>query len=449
MTDTEALELVKSIVAPEALSYVQEIVFKFSWEGRLYPQIAKDAGYHPEYIRDVGAQLWRSISDALDQKVTKKNVRMILSQLEPLSTNGHGKERLLSPVQHPSAGMNAISFPSTALPLKSSVYLSRLDLESQAFSEVDRPGGLIRIKAPGSRGKTSLVLRVLDYARQRGMKTVLLNFQEVDGSIAGDLGRFLRWFGLNVTYQLGLESKLDDYWDEELGHKISCKLYFREYLLRQTARPWVLALDEVDQIFEYPELVQEFLPMLRAWHEEGMEQSIWQNLRLVMAYNTEVYVPLKISQSPFNIGLALQLPELTSAEIQTLIECYELSGVAADGSAVAQQLQALVGGHPHLVQTALYWLKHGDIQLQKLLADAPTQAGIYAGHLRRHWQVLQRHPGLLEAIRELLKSPEGLQLDAVCAYRLESLGLIRLEGNIATLSCDLYRQYFNAMLFSA
>ncbi|MEM9908846.1 MAG: serine/threonine protein kinase, partial [Cyanobacteria bacterium P01_D01_bin.44] len=74
MTDTEALALVKSIVAPERLSYVQEIVFKFSWEGRLYPQIAKDAGYHPEYIRDVGAQLWRSLSDSLGQKITKKNV---------------------------------------------------------------------------------------------------------------------------------------------------------------------------------------------------------------------------------------------------------------------------------------------------------------------------------------------------------------------------------------
>ncbi|MEM8805254.1 MAG: AAA-like domain-containing protein [Cyanobacteria bacterium P01_G01_bin.38] len=448
MTDTEALALVKSIVAPETLSYVQEIVFKFSWEGRLYPQIAKDAGYHPEYIRDVGAQLWRSLSDSLGQKITKKNVRFILSQLEAPSSNGHdnGQAPVSSPIQNPPSGMNTISFPSTALPLKSSVYLSRLDLESQAFSEVDRPSGLLRIKAPGSRGKTSLVLRVLDYARQRGMQTVLLNFQEVDGAIASDLGRFLRWFSLNVTYQLGLESKLDDYWDEELGNKISCKLYFREYLLKQMARPWVLALDQVDQIFEYPDLVQEFLPMLRAWHEEGMEQSIWQNLRLVMSYSTEVYVPLKISQSPFNIGLALHLPELTLDEIKTLVECYELPWGVDETSQGVQQLQALVGGHPYLVQTALYWLKNSEIRLPDLLANAPTQSGIYAGHLRRHWQVLQRHPGLLEAIRELLRSPQGLQLEALCAYRLESLGLIKLTGNVAQLSCNLYQQYFQSML---
>ncbi|MEO1401413.1 MAG: AAA-like domain-containing protein [Cyanobacteria bacterium J06635_1] len=444
MTDTEALELVKKIVAPETLSYVQEIVFKFSWEGRLYPQIAKDAGYHPEYIRDVGAQLWRSLSDSLGQKITKKNVRFILSQLELPSPDGYNRSS--SPIQNPPSGMNTISFPSTALPLKSLVYLSRLDLESQAFSEVDRPGGLLRIKAPGSRGKTSLVLRVLDYTRQRGMQTVLLNFQEVDGAIASDLGRFLRWFSLNVTYQLGLESKLDDYWDEELGHKISCKLYFREYLLKQIARPWVLALDQVDQIFEYPDLVQEFLPMLRAWHEEGMEQSIWQNLRLVMAYSTEVYVPLKISQSPFNIGLALQLPELTLAEIKTLVDCYQLPWGVDEVSQGVEQLQALVGGHPYLVQTALYWLKHSDIELSDLLANAPTQGGIYAGHLRRHWQVLQRQPGLLEAVLELIKSPRGVQLDALCAYRLESLGLIKLTGNTAVLSCDLYRQYFQSML---
>ena len=71
MTELEALEQVKQAIAPESLSYVQEVVFKQSWEGQLYPEIAKSVGYHPEYIRDVGAQLWRSLSESIGQKVTK------------------------------------------------------------------------------------------------------------------------------------------------------------------------------------------------------------------------------------------------------------------------------------------------------------------------------------------------------------------------------------------
>ncbi|PZO19630.1 MAG: hypothetical protein DCF25_08075 [Leptolyngbya foveolarum] len=81
MTEKEALEAVKRVISPETLSYVQEVVFTQSWEGQLYPEIAQAVGYHPEYIRDVGAQLWRSLSYCIGQKVTKKNVRFILNTL--------------------------------------------------------------------------------------------------------------------------------------------------------------------------------------------------------------------------------------------------------------------------------------------------------------------------------------------------------------------------------
>ncbi|MEM6450852.1 MAG: hypothetical protein AAF703_11110 [Cyanobacteria bacterium P01_D01_bin.105] len=52
MTETEALEVVKAAIAPDSLSHVQEVVFKQSWLGQLYPEIAQAVGYHPEYIRN-------------------------------------------------------------------------------------------------------------------------------------------------------------------------------------------------------------------------------------------------------------------------------------------------------------------------------------------------------------------------------------------------------------
>lgn len=81
MTEEEALEAVKQTIAPECLSHVQEIVFKQSWAGQLCPEIAQSVGYHPEYLRDVGAQLWRSLSEGIGQKVTKKSVRFVLDTL--------------------------------------------------------------------------------------------------------------------------------------------------------------------------------------------------------------------------------------------------------------------------------------------------------------------------------------------------------------------------------
>lgn len=476
MTEKDALEAVKNVISPESLSYVQEVVFKQSWSGQLYPEIAKSVGYHPEYIRDVGAQLWRALSDSLGQKVTKKNVRFVLSTLAdknllpnqantglgsssgsgPIGQQGNSSPSNGSQILHSQAGdvlstqatTTQLAFPSVGLSVESSFYIPRPPAEEQACAELERPGGLLRIKAPSNTGKTSLLLRALDYARNQGARTVLINIQEADTAILTDLSRFLRWFCRNTAQQLGVENRLDDYWDDEIGHKVSCKIYFREYLLKQVSTPIVLALDEVDQLFEYPALVQEFLPMLRVWHEEAMELAVWQKLRLVLSYNTEVYVPLKISQSPFNIGLSIQLPVLSLDQTMTLAAEYKLSLAESEVQQLSQ-LHVLVAGHPYLVQLALYWLSERDITIGSVLKDAPTQAGIYSAHLRRHWQIMQRQPALQAAFSTVLKAvDQGSQIDAMLAYQLERMGLVRMDGNIAIVSSELYYLYFKTLLLA-
>jgi hypothetical protein len=483
MTEKEALEAVKKAISPESLSHVQEVVFMQSWSGQLYPDIAKAVGYHPEYIRDVGAQLWRSLSDSIGQKVTKKNVRFVLNTLSennllPIGTDpssigfANGSQtnssldnrltgnRLLSDgsqVPHSQVDnllrtqttTTQLAFPSVGLSVKSALYVPRSPAEEQAFSELNRPGGLLRIKAPSNTGKTSLLLRALDYARAQGARTVLINMQEADTAILNDLGRFLRWFCRNTAKQLGIENKLDDYWDEEIGHKVSCKIYFREYLLTQVSEPIVLALDEVDQLFEYPALVQDFLPMLRVWHEEAMELAIWQKLRLALAYNTEVYVPLKISQSPFNIGLSVQLPMLSLTQTQALAEQYNLPPSKGAEAEPLAQLHALVSGHPYLIQLALYWLSERELTLASLLKDAHTQSGIYSTHLRRHWQIMQRQPELKGALAQVLKGREqGAHIDTFLAYQLERMGLVHIVGNAAVINSELYSLYFKGLLLA-
>ncbi len=108
-----------------------------------------------------------------------------------------------------------------------------------------------------------------------------------------------------------------------------------------------------------------------------------------------------------------------------------------------QQLVAMVGGHPYLLQLAFYHLQQG-MALEALLQTAPTQAGIYRDHLRRHWQVLQNYPELQTALdRVIAHELQGTKLDPILAYRLESSGLIKLDGNQVRLSCELYRRCFS------
>jgi hypothetical protein len=435
----DALDLVHRILEPKRLSYIQELVFLQSWTGKIYRQIAAESGYDLDYIKEVGSQLWSTLSDALGEKVSKKNVRLVLASYSEATG-----QAIASSLQAPRTP-DTLEFPSDAVPLQSSLYIERPPGEERAFAEVCRPGSLIRIKAPRQMGKTSLVLRILAHARESGLRPVMVNFQQAESSVLGDLSRFLRWFCVYVGQRLNLESRLEDYWDEEVGSKVSCTTYFQQYLLQNIDSPMVLALDEVNRIFEYPELAQEFLPLLRAWHEEAAEQEIWQKLRIVIVHSTEVYVPLKLSQSPFNVGLPIQLQEFTLTQVHDLAKRYGLDDDGIEPQDLKPLLE-LVGGHPHLVQLALYWLRQRDVSPAQLLQDAATQSGIYRDHFLRHLTILNHNPELWVAYRYVVSSPDAVQLEAIAAYRLESMGLVKVYGNQVTPSCELYRRFFHNQL---
>lgn len=79
---------------------------------------------------------------------------------------------------------------------------------------------------------------------------------------------------------------------------------------------------------------------------------MWQKLRLIVVDSTEIYVPLQLNQSPFNVGLPIQLAKFSLDQVQQLAQRYGLDW--KDGE--ARQLMALVGGHLALVDIALYHL---------------------------------------------------------------------------------------------
>jgi transcriptional regulator with XRE-family HTH domain len=372
---------------------------------------------------------WREIS-ALDFEV--------LSQTT--SKNSETPE-LFDPSQDMSP-----RYPNGAVPLVSPFYIERTPLEARIYQEIRRPGALVRIKAPREMGKTSLLLRVLDSAKCLGYHTVSLNLEQVDQEILSDLNQFLRWLCANAARQLQLKPNLDDYWDEDLGSKISCTSYFQDYLLREISTPLVLALDEVNQIFEHSQVAKDFLPLLRSWYEEAKTLPIWQKLRLIVVHSTEIYVPLDLNQSPFNVGLPIQLNAFDKEEVQQLAKCYGLNWEDGEES---RQLMDMVGGHPALVHTALYYLSGQEITLVQLLETAPTATGIYNHHLQRHWLTLKEQPELASAFNAVINATEPIQLDRILHYKLSSMGLIEIDGCKGTLSCQLYRQYFSSHQFCA
>ncbi|MFB2974422.1 pentapeptide repeat-containing protein [Aerosakkonema sp. BLCC-F183] len=80
MTADEALEIVETALDYQRLNKVQELVFRQSWEGQSYVEIAKSSGYEPDYIKDAGAKLWKLLSKVLGEKVKKDNLKSVLKR---------------------------------------------------------------------------------------------------------------------------------------------------------------------------------------------------------------------------------------------------------------------------------------------------------------------------------------------------------------------------------
>jgi AAA-like domain len=123
--------------------------------------------------------------------------------------------------------------------------------------------------------------------------------------------------------------------------------------------------------------VKTVVGLLRAWHEEAKTKEIWKK-RLIVVHSTESYTPLNINESPFNVGLPIDLPDFTLEQIQTFAQLHGLHWTIDQ----VQQLMERVSGHPYLVEQVLSHLKSNPaMTLNYFLHIAPTEAGIYRNHL--------------------------------------------------------------------
>lgn len=450
-------------------NFLHQIAKDYQLRGRLKEVFLVRFAY--ENWRKPDKQVWK-LAEAASHETYKKQmtsvyatftepqVELTLDHCSELEVYGRGPGKFnilrewLQETQYPR-WQKSSALPTTAnevafsyrmpVPCESRFYIERPSIETECCQQVLQPGALLRIKAPEKMGKTSLLRRILTHAESRGCQPVYLNLREAEVGLFTTLDKFLRWFCANISRELGLPPDLDEDWSEELyGSLISCKTYLQTHVLARLDRPLVLGLDNVDRVFEFPDIAQDFLPMLRSWNEEANNQEIWENLRLVIAHATEIYIDLDANQSPFNVGLPVRLAGFQPPQMQQLAQAWGRDWSATSAELLA--LMRLVGGHPYLVQVALDALQHQQMPFPQLLEQAPTQGGIYGDHLRSYWDALHRQPELESAMRQVVQSSEGVQLEPKQTYLLESMGLVTLHGDIVQPSCELYRQYFSTCL---
>ncbi|MGG6295374.1 AAA-like domain-containing protein [Leptolyngbya sp. AN02str] len=332
------------------------------------------------------------------------------------------------------------------IPLDSLLYVYRPPAEQICFKEIMQPGALIRIKAPQQFGKTSLMARVLNQAEDHSFRTAVLSMRLADASVFSSLEQFLKWFCASVTRGMQLPNKLDEYWDATFGSSYCCGDYFERYLLPEGDTPLLLAIDDADILFAHPEIATDFFGMLRAWYEQSRHgtaaSEIWHRLRLVILHSTEVLLRLNMHQSPFNVGILVELLPFTPEQVQDLALRYGLAGSDVQSDILVDML----GGNPYLTQLALHYINTYGLTMSDIATSALAPDGVFGSYLRQLFIYLEDRHELIVAVKQMVAKPQGVELYPEAAFRLYSLGLVRFKGRLTLFNGTLHQHYFTQIV---
>ncbi len=330
-----------------------------------------------------------------------------------------------------------------AVPLDSPFYVRRT-VDAELERALARRESLVLIKGPRQTGKTSLLARGLQEARRQGAGVVFTDLQTLSAAQLSSLDGVLQALAGSLAEQLELNTFPRDTWDAQFGPNQNLRRYLRREVLTNPSTPLVWALDEVDRLFTYP-YASEVFGLFRSWHNERAldPNGPWSRLSLALTYATEAHLFVTdLNQSPFNVGLRLEVGDFEPAQVADLAVRYGLSSLSPSELAA---LMGLLGGHPYLIRRAFHEISHHGLTVGAILRMADEGSGIFQDHLQRLATALGQDPELCATVDQLLARgappPEGH------FYRLRSAGILAgLAPRDARFRCQLDAAYLRRRL---
>ncbi|HZP82155.1 MAG TPA: AAA-like domain-containing protein [Chthonomonadaceae bacterium] len=400
---------------------------------------------------------WADLMNALLQcgeRVAALNLyercRDLFQQKYNLTPPAEMTRRYLQLQQRPTSG--TADFPADeatlepvggAVPLHSPYYIVR-PADSLFQSAIARRDSLVLVKGPRQAGKTSLLARGIQQARETGAAVLVTDLQKMSRAHWESPEAFYLALAQNVADQLDLKRSPQDAWSDTRGANENFERYLRREVLERASAPIVWALDEVDRLFLRP-FSDDVFALFRSWHNERALDpgGPWTRLTLAIAYATEAHLFIAdLNQSPFNVGTRLLLEDFTREQVE------ELNGRHGSPLSRPEELEAfyrLVAGNPYLVRRGLYEMVTAPMDYATFEAQAAHDEGCYGDHLQRMFLALSQDAGLCQVVRELLRG--GICPTQESFYRLRSAGIIVGDSpQNAPFRCLLYARYLEARL---
>ncbi|NEZ57839.1 TIR domain-containing protein [Leptolyngbyaceae cyanobacterium CCMR0082] len=408
----------------------------------------RDPFQHPlsVYLNPINWALWDSEADTPDliselQQAIDGGVLSIDEQRKADVVKAAPKVKIPQPlpVAQPIA---KLELPEGTMDTASDFYIER-DCDRIALSVIQQQGVTMTIKGPRQMGKSSLLNRLMKTAIEAGKQVVFLDFQLFDRAALQNADEFYQQFCFWLTDELDMDDEVEAYWKKNLGNSQRCTRYIGRHILKNLDQPLLLAMDEVERIFDTP-YRNDFFSMLRSWHNQRATKKIWKQLDLTCVTSTEPYLLIDdLNQSPFNVGENLRLQSFTLQQVNSLNQKH---GAPLNISEIKLLMQ-LVNGHPYLIRKALYLIASSRLSTHEFFARVYDENGPFSDHLKSHLFQLYNNQILAKGFLKILKQ-QSCDDEVLYSY-LYGAGLVQRKNQKVFAKCPLYQNYFEEHLTSS
>ncbi|MBS1808310.1 MAG: protein kinase [Acidobacteria bacterium] len=219
-------------------------------------------------------ELQRLVGKALakDRDARWPNVKALLAELKQINRgielSQHDASSTLTmpatlpPVQH----SHPLEPAGGAVPLDSHFYIVR-PADDEFRTAIGRQDSIVLLKGARQVGKTSLLARGLQQARQAGAKVVLTDLQKLSADDLVSAESFYLALADLIADQLDLDVVPEDVWNTRRGASINFERFIRREVLGKLSAHLVWGLDEVDRLFACA-FGSEVFGLFRSWHNE-------------------------------------------------------------------------------------------------------------------------------------------------------------------------------------
>ncbi|MHC5760186.1 AAA-like domain-containing protein [Nostoc sp.] len=315
------------------------------------------------------------------------------------------------------------------------------------------------VLTPRQMGKSSLMVRTSERLRDEGIRSVIVDLQELGANVTAEQWYF--GFLVKLEDQLMFDTDVVSWWQEHEHLGVSQRLtqFFEKVLLAEVEGQVVIFVDEIDSTLSL-DFTDDFFIAIRYLYVARATNPKFGRLSFVlMGVATPGDLIRDAKRTPFNIGQRVDLTDFTLEETLPFAEGLGLP--SDEANQILHQVLKWTAGHPYLTQRLCGALVAQGIVETRFIASLENRdvdkivTSTFFGAMSEQDNNLQfvrdmltkrsPDPEVLTIYREIRWGKRAVvdEEQSLAKSHLKLSGVVRRENNVLRVRNQIYRQVFD------